>query len=213
MKKAILATKVGMTQLFLADGRVAPVTVVQAGPVTVIQKKTVARDGYEAVQVGYKEIIGEKKQDKVIKPLKGHFAAAGQKPTRVLREFRFDDCASYNVGDTISCDVFAQGDKIDVVGKSKGKGFTGVIARWNQHRGPMKHGSKYHRGVGSMSANSTPSRVFKNKHMSGHMGAVRVTVQNLDVVRVDAERNLMFIKGAVPGPNGGLLLIRDTVKA
>ncbi len=212
MKKAILATKVGMTQLFLEDGRVAPVTVVEAGPVTVIQKKTEERDGYDAVQVGFKE-ISEKKQHTVNKPLAGHFAAAGQKPARVLREFRFDDCGAYNVGDTISCDIFAAGDKIDVTGKSKGKGFTGVIARWNQHRGPMKHGSKYHRGVGSLSANSTPSRVFKNKHMSGHMGAERVTVQNLDVVRVDAERNLMFIKGAVPGPNGGLLLIRDTVKA
>ena len=212
MKKAILATKVGMTQLFLEDGRVAPVTVVEAGPVTVIQKKTEERDGYNAVQVGFKE-ISEKKQHTVNKPLSGHFAAAGQKPARVLREFRFDDCEAYNVGDVISCDVFAAGDKIDVTGKSKGKGFTGVIARWNQHRGPMKHGSKYHRGVGSLSANSTPSRVFKNKHMSGHMGAERVTVQNLDVVRVDAERNLMFIKGAVPGPNGGLLLIRYTVKA
>ena len=147
------------------------------------------------------------------KPLKGHFAKANVAPTRKLRELRLDDCSAYNVGDEVKVDVFAAGDKIDVTGTSKGHGFTGVIQRWNQHTGPMAHGSKYHRGVGSMGANSTPSRVFKNKHMSGHYGVDRVTVQNLSVVRVDTERNLLLVRGNVPGPNGGTLVIRDSVKA
>jgi large subunit ribosomal protein L3 len=149
----------------------------------------------------------------VNKPLKGHFAKANVAPTRKLRELRLDDCSAYNVGDEVKVDVFAAGDKIDVTGTSKGHGFTGVIQRWNQHTGPMAHGSKYHRGVGSMGANSTPSRVFKNKHMSGHYGVDRVTVQNLSVVRVDTERNLLLVRGNVPGPNGGTLVIRDSVKA
>lgn len=213
MKKAILGTKVGMTQLFLKDGRVVPVTVVEAGPCTVVQKKTVERDGYSAIQVGFKTLTESRAKKLKNKPEQGHFKKAGVAATRYLREFRLDDAQNYEVGQLIGVDVFAQGDSIDVMGRSKGKGFTGVILRWNQHTGPMAHGSKYHRGVGSLSANSDPSRVFKNKHMSGQWGHERITVQNLEVVRVDGERNLLFVKGALPGPNGGLLMIRDSVKA
>ena len=213
MKKAILGTKVGMTQLFLEDGRVVPVTVVEAGPCTVVQKKTVETDGYEAVQVGFGELTDTRAKKLKNKPELGHFKKAGVEPTRVLREFRLDDAQNYEVGQLINVDVFAKGDSVDVVGTSKGHGYTGAILRWNQHTGPMAHGSKYHRGVGSLSANSDPSRVFKNKHMSGQWGHERVTVQNLEVVRVDGERNLLFVKGALPGPNGGLLMIRDSVKA
>lgn len=212
MKKAILGKKVGMTQLFLEDGRVVPVTVVLAGPCTVVQKKTAQRDGYEAVQVGFGELAEKRAKKLKNKPEQGHFQKAGVAPTRFLREFRFDDNSPYSVGDTITCDVFAAGDKIDVSGISKGHGFTGVIRRWNQHTGPMAHGSKYHRGVGSMGANSDPSRVFKNKHMAGQYGHEKVTIQNLEVVRVDAERNLLLIKGAIPGPNESLVMIRNSVK-
>lgn len=213
MKKAILGTKVGMTQLFLKDGRVVPVTVVEAGPCTVVQKKTVERDGYSAIQVGFKTLTESRAKKLKNKPEQGHFKKAGVAATRYLREFRLDDAQNYEVGQLIGVDVFAEGESIDVMGKSKGKGYTGVILRWNQHTGPMAHGSKYHRGVGSLSANSDPSRVFKNKHMSGQWGHERITVQNLEVVRVDGERNLLFVKGALPGPNGGLLMIRDSVKA
>lgn len=213
MKKAILGTKVGMTQLFLEDGRVVPVTVVEAGPCTVVQKKTVERDGYSAIQVGFKTLSESRAKKLKNKPEQGHFKKAGVAATRYLREFRLDDAQNYEVGQSIGVDVFAKGDSIDVVGTSKGKGYTGPILRWNQHTGPMAHGSKYHRGVGSLSANSDPSRVFKNKHMAGQWGHERVTVQNLEVVRVDGERNLLFVKGALPGPNGGLLMIRDSVKA
>lgn len=213
MKKAILGKKIGMTQIFLADGRLAPVTVVEAGPCTVVQKKTTATDGYEAVQVGFGELAAQRAKKLKNKPELGHFAKAGVEATRYLREFRLDDITPYEVGAKITCDVFAEGEHVDVSGISKGHGFTGAIYRWNQHTGPMKHGSKYHRGVGSMGANSDPSRVFKNKHMPGHYGVERVTVQNLEIVRVDAERNLLLIKGAVPGPNGGLLLVRNTCKA
>lgn len=213
MKKAILGTKVGMTQLFLADGRVVPVTVVEAGPCTVVQKKTVERDGYSAIQVGFKTLSESRAKKLKNKPEQGHFKKAGVAATRYLREFRLDDAQKYEVGQLINADAFAAGDSIDVVGTSKGKGYTGPILRWNQHTGPMAHGSKYHRGVGSLSANSDPSRVFKNKHMAGQWGHERVTVQNLEVVRVDGERNLLFVKGALPGPNGGLLMIRDSVKA
>ena len=213
MKKAILGTKVGMTQLFLEDGRVVPVTVVEAGPCTVVQKKTVERDGYSAIQVGFKTLSESRAKKLKNKPEQGHFKKAGVAATRYLREFRLDDAQNYEVGQLINVDVFAKGDSVDVVGTSKGHGYTGAILRWNQHTGPMAHGSKYHRGVGSLSANSDPSRVFKNNHMSGQWGHERVTVQNLEVVRVDGERNLLFVKGALPGPNGGLLMIRDSVKA
>ena len=213
MKKGIVGKKIGMTQIFTEDGRLLPVTVIQAGPCPVVQKKTVEKDGYEAIQVGFDTYAENRAEKLVNKPLKGHFAKAEVAPTRKLRELRLDDCSTYNVGDEVKVDVFAAGDKIDVTGTSKGHGFTGVIQRWNQHTGPMAHGSKYHRGVGSMGANSTPSRVFKNKHMSGHYGVDRVTVQNLSVVRVDTERNLLLVRGNVPGPNGGTLVIRDSVKA
>ena len=212
MKKAIVGKKVGMTQVFTPDGRLIPVTVIQAGPCPVVQKKTVETDGYEAVQVGFDEIPENRVKKLVNKPEAGHFKKAGVTPCRKLREFRFEDAASYEVGQVIKCDVFAEGDKVDISGISKGHGFTGAIQRWNQHTGPMAHGSKYHRGVGSLSANSDPSRVFKNKHMSGHYGVEKVTIQNLSVVRVDAERNLLLVRGAVPGPNGGTLIVREAVK-
>jgi large subunit ribosomal protein L3 len=213
MTKAILGKKIGMTQIFLADGRLVPVTVVEAGPCTVTQVKTVETDGYEAVQVGFAELSEKRAQKLKNKPELGHFAKANVPATRYLREFRFDDISAYSVGDKIKVDQFAEGDKVDVSGISKGHGYTGAIQRWNQHTGPMAHGSKYHRGVGSLSANSDPSRVFKNKHMSGHYGVERTTVQNLTVVKVDAERDLLLVRGAVPGPNGGLLLVRNSVKA
>jgi len=213
MKKAILGKKIGMTQVFTEDGRLVPVTVIEAGPCTVVQKKTVESDGYEAVQVGFGELTENRAKKLLTKPELGHFAKAEVAPTRKLREFRFDDCTSYNVGDVLKVDQFTKGDQIDITGTSKGHGYTGPIARWNQHTGPMAHGSKYHRGVGSMSANSDPSRVFKNKHMAGQYGVERVTIQNLTVVDVDVERNLLLVKGAVPGPVNGLLIVRDTVKA
>ena len=213
MKKAILGKKIGMTQIFLKDGRLVPVTVVEAGPCTVTQVKTVESDGYEAVQVGFGELTEKRAQKLKNKPELGHFAKAGVSATRYLRELRLDDIANLKVGDQIKVDVFAEGDKVDVSGTSKGHGYTGAIQRWNQHTGPMAHGSKYHRGVGSLSANSDPSRVFKGKHMSGQYGNEKVTVQNLEVIRVDAERNLLLIKGALPGANGCLLAIRDSVKA
>jgi large subunit ribosomal protein L3 len=213
MDKAILGTKIGMTQIFLADGRLMPVTVVQAGPCTITQVKTEKSDGYEAVQVGFVELAEARAKKLLNKPELGHFEKAGVAPTRFVKELRLSDISSYKVGDQIKADVFAAGDKVDVVGTSKGHGFTGVIQRWNQHTGPMAHGSKYHRGVGSMSANTSPAHVFKNKHMPGHYGVERVTVQNLEVVKVDAERNLLLIKGAVPGANGALVLVRNSVKA
>jgi len=213
MKKAILGKKLGMTQKFLPDGRLVPVTVILAGPCTVVQKKTIEKDGYESIQVGF-DALNEKRAQKLVnKPDAGHFKKAGISPVRHLREFRLENAAEYQVGQTIGVSVFEAGDKIDVTGTSKGHGFTGVIYRWNQTRGPMTHGSKYHRGVGSMGANSDPSRVFKNKHMSGHYGVERVTVQNLEVVEVDAERNLLLVKGAVPGPVNSLLFVRNTCKA
>ncbi len=212
MDKAILGTKIGMTQIFLADGRLMPVTVVQAGPCTITQVKTAKSDGYEAVQVGFGELAEARAKKLKNKPELGHFEKAGVSAKRHLREFRLSDISSYKVGDEIKCDVFAEGDVVDVIGTSKGHGFSGVIQRWNQHTGPMAHGSKYHRGVGSMSANSDPSRVFKNKHMPGQYGGDRVTVQNLEIVKVDAERNLLMIKGAVPGANGALVTVRNAVK-
>ena len=213
MKKAILGKKIGMTQIFVDDGRLVPVTVVEAGPCTVTQVKTVATDGYEAVQVGFGELSEQRAKKLLNKPELGHFNKAGVAPARHLREFRFEDITGYKVGDEIKCDVFAEGDIIDAIGTSKGHGYTGTIQRWNMHTGPMRHGSKYHRGVGSLSANSDPSRVFKNKKMAGQYGGERVTIQNLEIVKVDAERNLIMIKGAIPGANGSLVMVRDAVKA
>lgn len=213
MEKAILGKKIGMTQIFLSDGRLMPVTVVEAGPCPVVQVKTVETDGYEAVQVGFGELAEQRAKKLKNKPELGHFTKAGVPATRVLRELRLENIASYKVGDAIKCDVFKEGDKVDVSGISKGHGFTGVIQRWNQHTGPMKHGSKYHRGVGSMGANSDPSRVFPGKHMPGQYGSEKVTVQNLEIIRVDSERNLLMVKGAIPGANGALVVIRDSVKA
>ena len=213
MKKAIVGKKIGMTQVFTEYGRLVPVTVIEAGPCTVVQTKTVESDGYAAVQVGFGELTESRAKKLLNKPEQGHFQKAGVAAKRTLRDFRFDDCTPYKVGDELKADQFQKGDKIDITGTSKGHGYTGAIQRWNQHTGPMAHGSKYHRGVGSLSANSDPSRVFKNKHMAGHYGVDRVTIQNLEVVSVDAERNLLLVKGAVPGPNNGLLVIRDSVKA
>ena len=212
MKKAILGKKIGMTQIFTEDGRLVPVTVIEAGPCTVVQTKTVESDGYEAVQVGFDTYAENRAKKLVNKPMAGPFKKADVAPTRYLREFRLDNAAELEVGNELTVAQFEAGEKIDVSGTTKGHGYTGAIQRWNQHTGPMAHGSKYHRGVGSLSANSDPSRVFKNKHMAGHYGVDRVTVQNLEVVSVDVERNLLLVKGAVPGANKGLLIIRDTVK-
>ena len=209
MQKAIIGKKVGMTQIFDESGKVIPVTVIEAGPCVVTQKKTTEKDGYNAVQLGFEDV----KESKLTKPELGHLKKAEVALKKHLKEFRVEKAAEMNVGDEIKASIFAVGDKVDVTGTSKGHGFTGAIARWNQHTGPMAHGSKYHRGVGSLSANSTPSRVFKNKKMSGHYGVDRVTTQNMSVVRVDAERNLLLVRGAVPGPKGGTLVIRDSVKA
>lgn len=209
MQKAILGKKIGMTQIFTEDGLVIPVTVIEAGPVSVVQKKTVENDGYTAIQVGFVDA-----KDKAMnKPEKGHFAKANVNGKKFLKEFKLDDDSAYNVCDEIKVDIFAEGDKIDVTGISKGHGYAGTVKRWGTHRGPMTHGSGYHRGVGSMGACSTPSRVMKNKKLPGHMGVEQVTIQNLDIVKVDAEKNLILVKGAVPGPKGGILTIKDSVKA
>jgi len=210
MKKAILGKKIGMTQIFDENGKVVPVTVVEAGPCVVSQKKTVETDGYNAVQIGF----GDVRPKLVNKPMKGHFDKSDVAPKKVLRECRFEDISSYNVGDIIKADVFANGEKVDVVGTSKGKGYAGVIKRWNFGRLKESHGTgPVVRKGGSIGACSDPSRVFKGKKMSGHLGAERVTVQNLTVAKVDAENNLIAIKGAVPGPNGGIVMISDSVKA
>ena len=208
MKKAILATKVGMTQIFNENGMLIPVTVLQATPNVVTQVKTVENDGYAAVQVGF----GEIREVLVNKPRKGHFAKAGVANKRFLREFKFENAAEYTVGQEIKADIFAEGDKIDATGTSKGKGFQGAIKRHGLSRGPMKHGSKYHRHAGSNGPATTPGRVFKGKHMPGQMGAVKVTVQNLEVVKVDVENNLLLVKGAVPGSKKALLVLKETVK-
>ena len=209
MKKAIIGKKIGMTQIFDQNGKVVPVTVVEAGPCVVVQKKTVETDGYNAIQVGF----GELREKLVNKPRKGHFAKAGVSLRRTLKEFRLEDITSYNVGDEIKADIFEAGDKVDVSGVSKGKGFAGVIKRWNFHRGPMSHGSKFHRAVGSMGASSDPSRTFKNKKMPGHMGVENTTVLNLQVVKVMPEKNIILIKGGIPGPNKGTVVIRNSVRA
>lgn len=209
MKKAIIGKKIGMTQIFDQDGKIIPVTVVEAGPCAVLQKKTVENDGYVAIQVGFEEI----REKLVNKPAKGHFAKAGVSLRRTIKEFRLDNVDEYEVGQEIKADIFAAGDKIDVSGVSKGKGFQGVIKRWNAQRGPMTHGSKFHRAPGSMGASSDPSKTFKNKHMPGQMGRVNKTVLNLEVVKVIADKNLILIKGGIPGPNKGKVVIRNAVKA
>ena len=225
MKKAILATKVGMTQIFAEDGTLIPVTVLQAGPCVVTQVKTVENDGYEAVQVGFVD-----KKDKIInkdakgkkeiihangttKAMQGHFKKAGTTSKRFVREFKFENASEYALAQEIKADIFAEGDKIDATAITKGKGFQGAIKRLGQHRGPMKHGSKFHRHQGSNGACSSPSRVFKGKGMPGHMGSVKVTVQNLEIVKVDAENNLLLVKGSVPGPKKSLITIKETVKS
>ena len=210
MKKAIIGKKIGMTQVFTPNGEVVPVTVVEAGPCNVVRVKTQEKDNYDSVVVAF----GNQKEQRLTKPELGVFKKANVEPMKVLREFKFDDCSSYNAGLVIKCDVFAEGDKVDVMGYTRGRGFTGVIQRWNQHRLKMTHGvGPVHREVGSMSANSTPSRVFKNKNMPGHYGFERVTIQNLEVIKVDAERNILLIKGCVPGPKGSIITIRDSKKA
>ena len=209
MKKAILATKVGMTQIFNEDGVLTPVTVLQAGPVVVTQVKTVENDGYSAVQVGF----ADKREKLVNKPLKGHFDKAGVSYKRYIREFKLEDAENYALGQEIKADIFVAGDKIDVTAISKGKGFQGAIKRHGQSRGPMAHGSKFHRHAGSNGSSSDPSRVFKGKKMPGQMGNKKVTVQDLEIVRVDAENNLLLVKGAVPGPKKAMVTIKETVKS
>ena len=225
MKKAILATKVGMTQIFNADGVLVPVTVLEAGPCVVTQVKTVENDGYSAVQVGFvdkkekvvnKDANGKKEirnRHGVNKAEMVHFAKAGVSGKRFVKEFKFDNAEEYNLADVIKADIFAEGDKIDVSAISKGKGFQGAIKRFGQHRGPMAHGSKFHRHAGSNGAASDPSKVFKGKKMPGHMGAKKITIQNLEIVRVDVENNLLLVKGAVPGPKKSLVTIKESVKS
>lgn len=209
MKKAILGLKVGMTQIFDKEGKAVPVTVIAANPNIVVQKKTVENDGYSAIQVGF----DDKAEKRVSKPIKGHFAKAKVATKRYLREFRLEDAAAYEVGQEIKADVFMEGEKVDVSGVSKGKGYAGSIKRHNFHRGPMGHGSKYHRQSGSMGASSDPSRTIPGKKLPGHMGSENTTVQNLEVVRIDLDKNVILIKGAVPGIRGSLVMIKNTVKA
>lgn len=210
MQKGIIGKKVGMTQIFDENGKVVPVTVVEAGPCTVVQKKTIESDGYVAVQLGFGDVAAKK----VSKPAKGHFDKADVAPKKTLREFRLADISGMNIGDILKADVFTVGDRIDVVGTSKGKGYAGTIKRWNNHRLRESHGTgPVARHAGSMGSCSTPSRVFKGKKLPGHLGAERVTIQNLKVVKVDAENNLIAIKGAIPGPKGSVVCISDSVKA
>lgn len=225
MKKAILATKVGMTQIFKEDGTLVPVTVLEAGPNVVTQVKTAENDGYEAVQVGFVDSVNRvTSKDKggrvevahrhgTNRAEKGHFDKAGVSSKKFVREFRFENAADYTLGSEIKADIFAEGDKVDVTAITKGKGFQGTVKRLGQHRGPMAHGSKFHRHQGSNNSSSDPSRVFKGKGMPGHMGSVKVTVRNLEIVRVDAEKNIILVKGAVPGPKKGLVTIKETTKA
>ena len=209
MKKALIGKKLGMTQIFDENGTVIPVTVLEAGPCVVAQVKTLENDGYEAVQLGF----GEVKENKLNKPEKGHFAKANVAAKKHLREFRLDSIEGIKVGDELKADVFAEGDKIDVQGTSKGKGFQGVIKRHGQSRGPMGHGSMYHRRPGSMGSTSTPGRVFKGKKLPGHMGRKTITIQNLEVVAVDLDKNVILVKGSVPGANGSILKIKSSVRA
>ena len=209
MKKGLIGKKIGMTQIFNEEGKVIPVTVIEAGPCVVSQVKTEETDGYNSIQLGF----GAIKESKVNKPERGHFTKANIAPARYLREFRVDSIEDVKVGDELKADIFMAGDKIDIQGTSKGKGFQGVIKRHGQHRGPMGHGSMYHRRPGSMGSTSTPGRVFKGKKLPGHMGRVTVTIQNLDVVKVDMDKNVLLIKGSVPGPKGAILKVKSTVKA
>jgi len=208
VSKGILGKKIGMTQIFTTEGRVVPVTVVEAGPCPVVQKKTVATDGYNAIQIGFSFL----RESLSNKPRKGHFQKASLKPMRYVREFRISDVESYEIGQEVKVDLFTVGDRIDVVGTSKGKGFAGMIKRHHASRGPMAHGSKYHRRTGSLGAKG-PARVFKGRKLPGRMGGERVTVQNLEVVRIDADKNLILIKGAVPGANKSMLILKPSVKA
>ena len=210
MKKGIIGKKIGMTQIFDEKGNVIPVTVIEAGPCVVAQKKTAEKDGYDAVQLGFADV----KEKHLTKAEKGHFEKAGVTMKKHLKEFRLDDCSAINVGDVITADTFAAGDKVDVTGMTKGRGYTGCVKRWNQHILRMTHGTgPIHRQPGSMGANSTPSRIFKNKHMPGQYGNEWVTVQNLKVVKIDSEKNLIAVKGAIPGAKDGFVFIRDSVKA
>ena len=209
MKKAILGKKLGMTQVFSSNGTVIPVTVIEAGPCRVVQVKSQEKDGYQAVVVAF----DKQKEQRLNKPKLGVYKKAGVEPCRIMRELKFENAADYTVGQTINCGIFAEGDKVDAIGVTRGRGFTGVIQRWNNHRLKMTHGTgPVHREVGSMGANSTPSRVFKNKHMPGHYGCERVTIQNLEIVKVDAERNVLLVKGCVPGPKGSVVTIREAIK-
>ena len=210
MKKGIIGKKLGMTQIFAENGAVIPVTVIEAGPCVVTQKKTTENDGYNAIQVGYEDVSAKH----VNKPAKGHFEKAGVQAKKHLKEFRLEDAANYNVGDVIAVDTFAQGEKVDITGITKGHGYSGAVKRWGHHMLQATHGTgPIHRQVGSMGANSTPSRVFKNKKMAGQYGNEQVTVLNLEVVKVDAEKNLIAVKGAVPGARGGIVVLRNSVKA
>ena len=209
MKKAIMAKKIGMTQVFSDNGALIPVTVLEAGPCVVVQKKSIENDGYKAVQVGFTDA----KVKQMTKPEKGHFDKAGVAAKKYLKEFSLENAEAFEIGAEIKADIFEAGDKVDVSGISKGKGYQGTIKRYNHHRGPMGHGSKSHRVVGSMSSATTPGRVKKGKKMPGHMGSANVTIQNLEIVRADAEKNLILIKGAVPGPKGSIIVIKDSVKA
>jgi len=208
MKKGIIGKKLGMTQIFDEKGRVIPVTVIEAGPCVVAQVKTVETDGYNAVQLGF----GDVKSSKINKPETGHFAKANLPLKKHLREFKLDDISTLNVGDEVKADVFAEGENVDIQGITKGKGFQGVIKRHGQSRGPMGHGSMYHRRPGSMGSTSTPGRVFKGKKLPGHMGLQKVTIQNLDIVKVDMDKNVILVKGSVPGPKGAILKIKSSVK-
>lgn len=208
MPKGILGKKVGMTQMFTENGLAVPMTVIEAGPCIVVQKRTPEKDGYSAIQIGF----GEKRENLFNKPLKGHFSRSGVRPLRHLRELRVEDTGSYEVGQEIKADIFEQGEKVDVVGTSKGRGFAGAIKRHGFHRGPSSHGSKYHRGSGALAAKG-PAKVFKGRKLPGHLGTDRVTVQNLEVVVVDAGRNLLAVKGAIPGPKGGMVLVKPSAKS
>lgn len=209
MKKAILGKKLGMTQVFTPEGVVIPVTVVEAGPCPVVQVKNNEKDGYEALVVAFEK----QKQHRVNKPMTGAFKKAGVDCYKIVKELKLENAKEYSLGQEIKADIFAEGDKVDVTGTTRGRGFTGVIQRWNQHRLKMTHGTgPVHREVGSMGANSTPSRVFKNKHMPGHYGVERVTIQNLEIVKVDPSRNLILVKGCIPGPKGSVITIREAVK-
>lgn len=209
MKKGLIGKKIGMTQIFDEKGNVIPVTVIECGPCVVAQKKTAENDGYDAIQLGFMDA----KAKHMTKAEQGHFGKNGLQIKKHLKEFRYDDCSKYNVGDVITVDTFAAGEKVDITGMTKGHGYSGVVVRWNCHKLRMTHGvGPVHRQPGSMGANSSPSRIFKNKKMAGQYGGERVTVQNLEVVKVDAERNLLMIKGAIPGANGSLVMVRDAIK-